>query len=193
MAIASKKNVILETATLLFSKYGYHTVGIDRIIAEAKIAKMTLYKHFPSKEKLIEEVLQSRDNNLRKVIMEAVNSHTTPLEKLKSIFHWYSDWFVSGTFHGCMFIKAIEEHTEEAVNIKEISKGHKLWLIALIESLLVELNTKNERELASHIMMVLDGLTVSFNMFHGANQDQVERAWAYTESLITHNAKEINN
>jgi len=193
MAIASKKDIILETATSLFSKYGYHSVGIDRVIAEAKIAKMTLYKHFPSKEKLIEEVLQGRDNSLRKEITEAVNSSTTPLGKLKSIFQWYGDWFSSSTFHGCMFIKAIEEHTENAENIKEISKGHKLWLIALIESILVELNTKNEQELASHIVVILDGLTVSSNMFHQTDSHQIDSAWRYVESLILNATEELKN
>ena len=184
MAIASKKSIILETATSLFSKYGFHAVGIDKIIAEAKIAKMTLYKHFPSKEKLIEEVLNTRDKNLRKIITDAVNKETAQLEKLRSIFHWYSNWFASNTFHGCIFIKAIEEHTEEAIKIKQISKDHKLWLITLIESILVKLDTKNERELASHIMVILDGLTVSSNMFHADNHGQVDQAWNYVESLI---------
>jgi len=39
----NKRQAILDTATRLFYAHGYHAVGIDRIIAEAGVAKMTMY------------------------------------------------------------------------------------------------------------------------------------------------------
>ena len=55
---ADKRQHIIETAYLLFKRHGYHATGIDRIIAEANVAKMTMYRHFPGKDGLIVEVLQ---------------------------------------------------------------------------------------------------------------------------------------
>ena len=52
-----KRQILIDTATRLFSQDGYHAVGIDRILAEAGVAKMTLYKYFPSKKELVVEVL----------------------------------------------------------------------------------------------------------------------------------------
>lgn len=185
MAMTSKKDTILETATRLFSTYGYHSVGIDRIISEAKIAKMTLYKHFSSKEKLIEETLKKRDTDLRESILKAVEVHQDPVSKLKAIFEWYSAWFNSKGFHGCMFIKAVEEHTNNTSDIKPISQEHKLWLTNLIESILQETKIKNKQAFASHIMVILDGLTVSANMFKPTDDQQIMMAWEYIETLLT--------
>ena len=186
--MVSKKDAILTAATDLFSKYGYHSVGIDRIIAEASIAKMTLYKHFPSKENLIEETLKNRDTDLRTSILAAVESHQNPTEKLKSIFDWYAHWFGSNDFHGCMFIKAAEEFPDTSPNIVAVSQAHKRWLTELIKSLLIDIGSKNESLLASHIMVILDGLTVSANMFHQSNNKQTVSAWTYVESLLQQNA-----
>src|SRR5262245_2695423 len=52
---------ILETADRLFYQEGVRAVGVDRIIAEAGVAKMSLYKHFPSKDDLILAVLKHRE------------------------------------------------------------------------------------------------------------------------------------
>ncbi len=54
----AKRDDILATATRLFGEHGYHAVGVDRIRDEAEVSKMTLYHHFPSKEALVEAVLE---------------------------------------------------------------------------------------------------------------------------------------
>jgi len=146
---------------------------------------MTLYKHFPSKEKLIEETLKKRDTDLRASILAVMEEHQDPVGKLKAIFEWYNAWFNSKGFHGCMFIKAIEEHTNNTSDIKPISKEHKLWLTNLIESLLIETDIENEKAFASHIMVILDGLTVSANMFQPTDDEQIILAWEYIETLLT--------
>ena len=56
-----KRSQIIQVATELFGKYGYHAVGVDWIIREAEVSKKTLYNHFNSKENLIVEVLEKRD------------------------------------------------------------------------------------------------------------------------------------
>ena len=66
----SAKERILRSAIILFDKHGVHTTGIDRIIAESDVAKMTFYKHFPSKMNLIMAYLEfkheARFSNLKK-------------------------------------------------------------------------------------------------------------------------------
>ena len=52
---------IVETAERLFYAEGVRAVGIDRIIAESEVAKMTLYNHFSSKDDLILAVLKYRE------------------------------------------------------------------------------------------------------------------------------------
>ncbi len=180
-SIRSKQEDILETATSLFSEFGYHAVGIDRIIAESKVAKMTLYKHFPSKDFLIESVLVRRDTMLRESIIDNLNKETTPLLKLKSIFDWYSRWFQSEDFHGCMFIKATEEFSDVTSNIRKFSQDHKVWITDLMESLLKEVGVKKADAMAAHLIVILDGLTVQANMFTTDRVEQINYAWKYVE------------
>ena len=71
--MVDKREVLVQTAMRLFAQGGYTGIGIDRIIAEAGIAKMTLYKYFPSKQDLIMEVLTQRDIFFRTSLMNYVN------------------------------------------------------------------------------------------------------------------------
>ncbi len=50
---SAARDRILEVAGPLFWREGYRAVGVDRVIAEAGVAKATFYRHFPSKDELI--------------------------------------------------------------------------------------------------------------------------------------------
>lgn len=184
MTLPSKKESILNTATSLFAEYGYHAVGIDRIIAESSTAKMTLYKYFPSKEILIESVLFRRDQQLRDSIMQALAKKKNGISKLKGIFDWYEAWIKSSDFHGCMFIKASEEYSDIEKTIRTISRDHKQWLRGLLESILENMEIRSAKELATHIMTTLDGATVTANIFKDANENPIKTAWHYTKYLV---------
>lgn len=182
--MSDKKEAVLQAATELFSEYGYHAVGVDAIVAKSKVAKMTFYKYFPSKDILIENVLIRRDRELRVGITDAVNRAKTPLLKIKAIFNWYQRWFDSSDFHGCMFIKASEEFPEKGSRVKEVSQEHKSWLAGLTEGFLKEIGVKNPRAISLHLMVVLDGLTVGCNLYHDACDKQIQSAWSYTRQMI---------
>src|SRR4249920_676858 len=66
---------ILETADRLFYREGVRAVGIDRIIAEAEVAKMSLYKHFPSKDDLILAALKHREEGVLEFFRSAIERH----------------------------------------------------------------------------------------------------------------------
>ena len=65
---SNKRDTLVDTALNLFYREGFHAVGIDRILAEAGVAKMTLYNHFRSKDELILSVLRRRDEQFRKLV-----------------------------------------------------------------------------------------------------------------------------
>ena len=87
----SKKEDIINTALDLFNQIGYNATGVDKIIAESNVAKMTFYKYFPSKESLIMECLHHRNINIQNSIYEKLNLHpdAEPLERIHLIFNWY--------------------------------------------------------------------------------------------------------
>ena len=98
-----KRQHIVETAYVLFKRVGYHATGIDRIIAESNVAKMTMYRHFPGKDGLIVEVLQYRARRFDAQLDRLAEKATTPQQKIGKIFDWYERWFQSDDFHGCLF------------------------------------------------------------------------------------------
>lgn len=80
----SKKEDIINTALELFNQIGYNATGVDKIIAESNVAKMTFYKYFPSKESLIMECLHHRNINIQNSIYEKLSLHpdVSPIEKI---------------------------------------------------------------------------------------------------------------
>lgn len=190
MAQASKEDQLLETALGLFATHGYHAVGVDRIKDASGVAKMTLYKHFPTKDILIERVLQRRDEGMRASLQAAVDaakaraktSSRAPLAPLRAVFEWHRQWFARPDFHGCMFIKASEEFLDDASAIREVSRVHKRWLRDLLAGLLHEAGVRQHGAMADHLLIVLDGLIVNANLFRG--QDQVGACWKLVQALL---------
>src|SRR5262245_24105584 len=106
---------ILVTAERLFYQYEIRTVGIDRIIAEAGVAKMTLYKHFPSKDDLILAVLQHREQGVMEFFRSAVERHARKARNpLRAFVAALKDFFESPGFRGCPYQNAAVELADPA-------------------------------------------------------------------------------
>jgi len=191
--MTQKKEDILAAATTLFSKFGYHAVGVDLIIQNSKVAKMTFYKHFPSKNELIQHVLKKRDEDIRASIIQSIESSKSPISKLKSVFDWYGDWMLSDSFHGCMFIKASEEFSEADCPMRQISQGHKQWFTSLLNRLLIDLHTDNSLQIAKHIVILLEGLTIRSNMYSTSSQAELRFSWTCVKQLIEVNRESLDS
>ena len=124
--MTSRKEAILETAVRLFRENGYHATGIDRIIAESGVAKMTLYNHFKSKNELILAALRRWDEQSRHwLITEIEKAAATPRARLRALFDVLDDWFESNDFKGCMFINAAAEFSDHDDPIHFAAAEHK--------------------------------------------------------------------
>src|SRR5258708_34708744 len=107
MAQSARREELVDRALELFYRHGFHATGIDRILAEAGVAKMTLYKHFKSKDELILAALTRRDEKFRTWFMREVERRgRTPRERLLVVFDILAAWVQSRQFRGCMFVNA---------------------------------------------------------------------------------------
>ena len=180
----SKKEDIINTALKLFNSHSYNSIGVDRIISESGVAKMTFYKYFPSKEKLIEECLLQRNANLQSSLNQTLAEcdPTNHLEQIEAIFKWYNAWFNSEDFNGCMFQKALEEVIKIYPSTLEPATQYKIWLTNLIRNLLTHLDIRNPTHLATLIVSILDGMTIQAHV----NKHSVEMTeyWMRVEHLI---------
>ena len=178
-----KRQIILETALTLFRAHGYHAVGIDRVIAESSVAKMTMYKYFPSKNALIEAVLSERDKRFRESLVEFVNRSSDSSNKIRAIFLWHHRWFRESTFNGCMFINAVAEYPELNNSIRQESIKHKELIQVFIESTISPMLPKDiSHRLAAQFSQLLDGATIAVQIAGDSMAAFV--AWRSAVSLL---------
>lgn len=101
---------ILATASELFYQKGIQHVGINEVIANSDVAKRTFYKHFPSKDKLILEVMLYREKQWLQWFEESVAQRgKTAKDKLLATFDVLGEWYAQPDFRGCPFINAVLE------------------------------------------------------------------------------------
>ena len=159
---ASRRDQLIDTALDLFNRNGYHATGIDRILAEAGVAKMTLYKHFGSKDALIQAALERRDERWRDWFRNAVARRAeTPRGRLLAVFDALDEWFDRPDFHGCMFIRAAGEFTELGDPIHAAAAEHQRLVLAELRGLAAAAGARRPARLAREIMLLVLGAIVA--------------------------------
>src|SRR3954470_15438092 len=97
----SARERLLASANELFYDEGIQTVGIDRIVEHAGVAKASLYNTFGSKEALVRAYLERRDGNLRDRITRTLTRFRTPRERLLGVFDAQGELFTDPEYNGC--------------------------------------------------------------------------------------------
>lgn len=162
---AEKRQHIIETAYRLFKRFGFHATGIDRIIAEAEVAKMTMYRHFPSKDGLIVEVLNWRWERFECQLDRLAEAATTPQQKIATIFDWYERWFDSPDFHGCLFQHALAEFGDPDHPVFAAVARQKTALNRRMRETLAESVSEDRAEsTATALLLLLEGATLLAQM-----------------------------
>jgi AcrR family transcriptional regulator len=153
---------ILETADRLFYAEGVRAVGIDRIIAEAEVAKMSLYKHFPSKDDLILAVLQYREGKILEFFGTAMERHgKRTKDKLRAFFAALKDWFESPGFRGCAFQNAAVELADPAHAGTKFVREHKRRFQAFLAGLVEEAVGQGAGKVAPAVGLLVEGAIVT--------------------------------
>lgn len=155
----SKRDQLIETAWLLFYRDGYHVTGIDRILAESKVAKMTLYHHFRSKEELILAVLEKRSSEILDSLRRFLDAKK-PEKRLEAVFDWLVARIGSKEFRGCGFLKAMAEYQDLADPIHQAALAHKVALAAVIRRLVAAAGLPRSKNLPEQLSLLLEGAIV---------------------------------
>lgn len=178
----SKREIILSTATQLFIQESYIAVGIDRIITESKVAKMTFYKNFPSKENLVFACLQELKLEMKIAVEEQISSKTVPLEKLEQLYMWYIDWVNQNGARGCPFHKARMDVGSLYPSIQIVLDEYRNWLFDTTASIFKEMQIRDPMTLTHLFLSLLDGL-INGSVCEEAPIEP-EKTWNYINTLI---------
>jgi AcrR family transcriptional regulator len=130
----SARERILETALRLFYAEGVRATGIDRIIAESGVAKMSFYRHFPAKSDLVCAFLEERHRRWMAWFSASVAAHAGRRgSAFLAVADALGEWFASPEFRGCAFINTAAEFTRQESRERAIAASHKRDLEKLLE------------------------------------------------------------
>jgi AcrR family transcriptional regulator len=154
---------ILDTAYELFSRHGTRAVGVDRIIAECGIAKMTLYRNFPSKDDLIMAFLERRGERWTKAWLqaEAERRGDTPAARLLAIFDTFETWFANDDFEGCSFINVMLEVVDTGNPVRQASIEHLAAIRGFLRGLAEQAGIDDPEAFAHQWHILMKGCIVA--------------------------------
>lgn len=157
------KERIIETASNLFYNQGYSQTGINQIIAEANVAKASMYQHFRSKEDIAVAYLKERHTIWLGNLFDFISDKTSNKEKIIACFDYLKDWLISVEFRGCGFQNIICELPENQDKIKDQVLLHKNELRSWIHQ---SLNSEKQysgidtEALGDEILVLMDGAII---------------------------------
>lgn len=161
--MASRRDDLVETALQLFYVHGFNATGIDRILRESGVAKMTLYKHFRSKDELILAALQLRDERFRNWLMsEMEKASADPEQRLLAMFDALEVWFQGAAFKdmgfsGCAFINAASEFSDHGHPAHRIAAEHKRRIVDYLEKTCAEAKFPDPKAMAEQLALLKEG------------------------------------
>lgn len=154
---------ILVTAHELFYRDGLRATGIDRIIAESGVAKLTFYRHFPSKDELIRTFLDYRHERWMAWFVDSLGRHgAAPGGGLKPLWNAMAEWFNEPAFRGCAFINAVAEMGDTLPGVVQIAQRHKQDMLQVIADLLPD--SPGYEGTAAAAALAVDGAIVRAQM-----------------------------
>jgi len=164
-----RREQLLDTALRLFQCQGFHAVGIDRILAEAGVAKMTLYKHYGSKQALIVAALERKNAQFFARLRAALDEvEGGPRDRLLAVFDVFGAWFAEPDFHGCIFVKAAGEYPDFSDPIHAAAADYKRQLLAELVELARAAEAPSPRLLAQRLLLLLEGAAALAQVLGGA-------------------------
>jgi AcrR family transcriptional regulator len=184
---ASARDRLLAAANELFYAEGIQTVGIDRIIERAGVAKGSLYNVFGSKEELVAAYLASRHQGTMSRVLKAVEPFDDPRQKILAVFDTQARQFEQADFKGCAFMAASAEAPHGGL-VEQAADQFRAWIRGLFTDLAAQAGASNPVSLGRQLHLVYDGAGVAARMDRcdpGINQLTRDAAQALLDAALT--------
>ncbi|MEJ0099485.1 MAG: TetR/AcrR family transcriptional regulator [Pseudomonadota bacterium] len=159
----SARDRLLAAAGELFYEEGINTVGIDRVIEHAGVAKASLYNTFGSKDELIRAYLHTQLQARQERINARLAKSDDPRAQLLGVFDVMRETASRPEFRGCAFVRASAE-LKPGSAVKVVCDESRAWTRALFTRLAKEVGAHNPHVLADQLVLLYDGAAVSAQM-----------------------------
>lgn len=164
-AVSTARDRLLETAGRLFFEHDYRAIGVDTIAAESGIGKMTLYRHFPSKDDLIVAFLLDSNRKFWAWFDEATGSAEDPRGKLLAYFQALEKLATTLDCHGCPFLNAVVDFPAREHPAHAIALEHKQTVRARFRVLAEASGARDPAALADQLFLLMDGAFMAARTF----------------------------
>lgn len=171
----SARERLLASANELFYSEGVHTVGIDRVIEHAGVAKASLYNTFGNKEGLVCAYLEARGARTRDRITRTLTRFRTPRERLLGVFDAQGELITDPQYNGCAFQRASAEVPDDS-SIARQAEGYRAWVRGLFTELAAEAGYADPEGLARQLQLLYDGVGVAARMDRDPSASTTARA-----------------
>lgn len=156
---------ILETATSLFYAHGIRAVGVDLIVAEAGVAKTSLYRHFRTKDDLIAAFLGREDEQFWQTWQEVADRYADNAgAELDAHLEWIGARLARPNYRGCPQINAVAEFSDPKHPARKIAADHKAEMRRRLKTIAVRLGSDRPDGLAGQLALLINGAFVSAGM-----------------------------
>lgn len=173
----SPRERLLAAADELFYDEGVHTVGIDRIIERAGVAKGSLYYNFGGKDDLIRAYLLGRHTRWAALVDQGIASHEDATEKILSVFDTLGVLFAKPDYRGCAFANAMAEATPESAE-RIAGKNFRAWVHETFATLVAELDVVDPKALTDRLILLYDGANATSQQDETAAPARIARDMA---------------
>jgi AcrR family transcriptional regulator len=170
---------ILDTADRLFYATGIRAVGVDRVIAESQVARMTFFRHFPTKDDLVATFLRRRVEQTRNELARVESDHPGDPRAVLAFFAGgvSTETKVPG-FRGCEFINTAAEFCDPRHPARGLAASHRAWITTKMSDALTELGHPTPRTTAEALLMLRTGAMVASSLEGITTDDETfERTW----------------
>ena len=165
---------ILDVAGALFHRRGFAAAGVDLIVRESGVAKMTLYRHFPSKDDLVAAWLERVDTQFwRSFERWAGPEGAPPRDRLLGVFAGLATLVSSPTCFGCPFLLASAEFPEPGTRAHEVARAHKARVRERLRAMAREAGLDGADARGDQLMLLMDGAFMAARLFGGPDHPGV--------------------
>ena len=155
----SARRRLLDAAGDLFYAEGVQSVGIDRIVEQAGVARASLYNTFGSKEVLVRAYLDERHARTVGRLSAALATTEVPREQVLAVFATQADLISEPGFRGCAFVAASSEAPAGGL-VEQASDAYRAWIRGMFLSLASAAGAADPALLAAQLQMIYDGAGV---------------------------------
>ncbi|WP_290050242.1 TetR/AcrR family transcriptional regulator [Amycolatopsis solani] len=170
---------ILHAATGLLYERGLDGIGVTELCARLGVSKETLYRHFDTKDGLVQAVLEARSDRVMSWLTGAVTAAgDDPADQLTALFDALQGWYGEPAFRGCALLNAAAQpHTG---TVRAITARHLGRYLELLTEIAGRAGAAHPHRLARQLLILVEGATVVADHHgpHGVGEDACEAALA---------------